>query len=510
MRPMRDKTGVLHIAAILALILPAADPAWSGPAAATTQSVTSCAWVSVDTSSTYYAAGLRSGDLITQAGGKPIANDSDLYKVLAATTNTAQIVVEGTRKGQPFRATVPAYLPADVTIGPAGWDWVRYVKYHAPDPNKPDPQLRKAYEDFDMHRYAPAQKELNAAVAAGHKDALTLTKLAWFMLRLRTGDVKANASAAANLLEKAKAAYDPSTGDKETAAKLEGTWMLHDQVLGSFQQAAVHGRRAIDLAPHLVGNRTNYYLALMEWKNFDDAAAIANALADDYPRSIYFQRLKKNAYLAVNQLKGVIEACKALVEMQPDDVPLRLQLLPYLDRIGDNYDLETQGGFLLRTKDAQMTNGQKAQVHFYLGRVEFRRHSYRKAETEAREAVRMRGQGEDFCLLADSLHARGKWSDCVVAYCSAQSKPWTTPSRDSWRQVRERMDEAIDHMWSWQIKRLPANIRPTIEKRKQWLEERSVLKHSFIMRNRYGIRNVIIGIGALLVLSGIIMKSATN
>jgi hypothetical protein len=507
---MRGKTGLLRIGAICAPILFAAVLGWSGPAVSTTQSVTSCAWVSVDTSSTYYAAGLRSGDLITQAGGKPIENDSDLYKVLAATTNTAQIVVEGTRKGVPFRVTVPAYLPPDVTLGSSGWDWVRYLKYYAPDPSKPDLQLRKAYTDFDTRRYAVAQSELTAAVAAGHKDPLTLTKLAWFMLRQRTGDVKANADAAIKLLEKAKEAYDPSTGDKETEAKIEGTWMLYNQILSNFQQAAIQGRRAMNLAPQLIGNRTNFYLALMEWRNYDDAATLANALADDYPRSIYFQRLKKNANESIGQMKGVIEACKALVDMLPDNIPTRLQLLPYLDRINDNYDLETHCNFLLRTKDKEMTDAQKAQAYFYMGRVEYRRRSYRKAEANAREAVRLRGHGEDHCLLADSLQARGKWSDSVVAYCNAQGKPWTTQSRDTWRQLRERMDASIDHMWKWQIKRLPANIRPTIEKRKQWLEERSVLKHSFIMRNRYGIRNVIIGIGLLLVLSGIIMKSATD
>jgi len=480
-----------------------------GPATltqATSETILTGATIWLDSDSPYYAAGLRSRDLITKANDVPIRNDGDFYKVFAATTNTAQIRVEGTRDGKSFSATVPSYLPADVTVGAYRWDWTRYMKYYARDPRNPDPQLRKAFDLFDLRSYPQAQVEFAAANKAGQKDPLTQTKLAWLLLSRRAADSKATVEEAGKLLERALNDFDASVGDKETQAKLEGTYMLYLQAMGSIQQAGLHGRKAIDLAPYVVGNRINYYQMLTEGKVFDEAALAADSLAADFPRSIYFQRLKRAANLRLDSMKGVIEASEALVNMMPEDVPTRLQLLPYLDRIGDNYNVMMHCEYLLGAKATALTDPQKASINYYQAQVNFRRRSYRAAEGKVREAIRLRGGGEDYFLLANIMHNRSKWSDAVIAYSEAQKKPWTTQSRGNWRELRDKMDQAIDHLWSWQIKKMPANLQPMIKQRKQWLEERAVLKHSFVMRNRYGIRNILIAVGCILVFSGLAMR----
>ena len=53
-----------------------------------------------------------------------------------------------------------------------------------------------------------------------------------------------------------------------------------------------------------------------------------------------------------------------------------------------------------------------------------------------------------------------------------------------------------------QLKDMP----PDIKQRKEWLNERAVLKHSFIMRNRYGIRSALVVIGLLMILTGLALR----
>ena len=485
---------------------PAAVPAPRAAALTTTPTIQTGAMVWLDSDSPYYAAGLRSGDLVTRGGGKPIINDADFYKVFAATTNTAFITADVLRDGKSVSVTVPAYLPADVTLSAYRCDWARYVKYYAPDARNPDPLLRKAYDDFDNRRYALAQIEFTSATKAGAKDPLTAAKLAWLLLSRRAAGSKVVVEMAGKLLDPAMQSFDPSLGDKETQSKLEGTYMLYCQAMGNTAQAASHGRKAIDLAPNIVGNRINYYTMLVEAKSFDDAAMAADGLAADFPRSVSFQRMKRTANLRLDQLKGVIEASEALVNLMPDDIPTRLQLLPFLDQINDSFGVEMHCNHLLRTKEKALDNPQKSQIHYYLARVNFRRRLYRAAENEAQETVRLRGSGEDYFLLANILHSRSKWKDAVIAYAQAEQKPWTTRMREDWRALRTRMDEAIGHLWSWQIKRLPTNLQNVVKKRKEWLAERAVLRHSFVMRNRYAIRNVLIAIGSIMILSGFVMR----
>lgn len=519
---MRNRIERFWGAIILALILLAARGGWSAAATtttitatppeapavarATTETIVTGAMIWLDSDSPYYAAGLRSRDLITKANGKPIVNDGDFYKVFAATTNTAQIRVEGLRDGKPFLAIVPNYLPADVTVGAYRWDWARFLKYYATPGAAPSVRLRKAFEDFDTRQYAQAQIEFTSATKGGQKDPLTLTKLAWLLLSRRAPDSKVGIEAAGKLLDQAMQAFDASLGDKETQAKLEGTYMIYCQALGNTPQAALHGRKAIDLASHIVGNRINYYQMLVEGRNLDEAVVAADSLAADYPRSVYFQRLKRAASLRVDRMKGVIEAGEALVNMMPDDVPTRLQLLPYLDRISDNYNLAIHCDFLLTTKGNALNDAQKAAINYYMAQVNFRRRSYRAAENLARETIRLRGSGEDYLLLGNIMHDRGKWRDAIIAYSDAQKKSWTSQTRQGWRELRDKMDDSIDHLWSWQIKRMPTNLQAEIKKRKQWLEERSVLKQSYVMRNRYGIRNALIGVGLTLIFSGVVMR----
>jgi tetratricopeptide (TPR) repeat protein len=514
----------LRDGAVLALIFLAAWTGWSAPATTTTkatarpaggglaqatsETIVTGALIWLDSDSPYYAAGLRSRDMITKGNGQPILNDGDFYKVFAATTNTAQIQVEGLRDGKPFRATVPSVLPPDVSVGSYKWDWFRFMKHYATPGVAPDARLARAYESFDLRQYPQAQLVFTSATKAGQQDPLTLTKLAWLLLSRRTPtDSKAGVETAGKWLEKALQNFDASVGDKETQSKLEGTYMIYCQAMGNTTQAAIHGRRAIALAPHIIGNRINYYTMLSEAKTYDEAMVAADALAADYPRSVYFQRLKKAANQRVDRMKGVIEASEALVNLMPDDIPTRLQLLPFLDRIADNYSIMIHCELLLGTKASALTDAQKATIKYYEAQVNYRRHSYRAAESLAREAIRLRGSGEDFFLLASIMHDRHKWKDAVIAYNDAQSKSWTTVARrDMVRELRDKMDDSIDHLWSWQIKSFPATLQPMIRKRKQWLDERAVLKHSFVMRNRYGIRNALIGVGVIFILSGLVMR----
>jgi len=494
------RTAVLAVSA-WALLIAAARPA---PVTGSSKKVQTGAIIWLDGKSPYYAAGLRSRDLITEAAGKEIRNDSDFYKVFAATTNTAEIEVSGLRRGkEPFHVRVPAYLPSDVTVGSYGWDWLRYLKYYAPDPSKPDPLLEKAYRDFDLRRYAYAQIGFTSATAKGLKDPLTLTKLAWLILSRSRSNIKERVDAAAKLLKEAEDKFDPTTGDRETQAKIEGTWMIYYQRLGNTNLAAVHGRKAIRLAPQLVGNRINYYRMLMDGKRYGEAAMASNELAAEYPRSVYFLRLKKNANLRVNQMKEVIESCEALVDIMPDDVATRLQLLPFLDEISDNFNILNHCDFLLRTKKDRLNDRQLAEIYYYQARVYWRRHSFRKAQSLVRQSINLHPTGNAYFLLGDIYYSRRKWKDAVVAFRESSRKPWTVRrTRETWREMRKKMDEAIDHLWSWQVKALG----PDIVKRKEWLKERAVLKHSFIMRNRYQIRNVLIVIGSLLILSGVVLR----
>jgi len=509
-------------AILVALICSAASAVWPAPVTTgtkrtvqpssqvaqgtTTQTILTGALIWLDSDSPYYAAGMRSRDLVVRGGGKPILNDADFYKVFAATTNTALISAEVIRGGKTIPVTVPSYLPADVMVGSHLWDWVRYLKYYAPDPRNPDRLLRKAYEDFDYRQYALAQIEFTSATKSGCKDPLTLTKLSWLLLSRRTAGATGPVEMAGKLLDQAMQAYDPSSGDKDTLAKLEGTYMIYWQALGNITQAAVHGRRGIEIAPYIVGNRNNYYQMLYEAKNFDEAAMAADALVADYPRSVLFQRLKRAANLRVGRMKGVIEASEALVNIMPEDIPTRLQLLPYLDQIADNYNLGLHCDYLLATKGNSLNDQQKAQINYYRAQINYRRRSYRTAESLVREAIRMRGNGDDYYLLGNIMHSRGKWKDAVVAYGEVRKKGWPGQTRDSYRDLRNKMDDAIDHLWSWQIKKLPTQLQNEVMARKKWLDERAVLKHSFIMRNRYGIRNVLIAIGLLMICSAIFMK----
>jgi len=495
-----------------AAVAPANPAARRATRAASLPTTITGALVYVDNTSPYYAAGLRSGDLITSAGGRPIRNESDFYKVFAGTTATAEIVAKGFRLDQPLRVTVPSYLPTDVSVTAYGWDWSRYLKYYAKDPNNPDPLLRKAYADFEGQRYAMAQSEFSSATAAGNKDPLTLTKLAWLYLRTRTGDVKSNAEIAGKLLAQAEKDFDESLGDRETQAKLEGTYLIYYQVLGNFSLAGIHGQKAIDLAPHLVSNRFNYYQLLMEAKKYEEAAPVADSLVEDYPRSIHYQRLKRNANIQTNNLKGIVEASEALVAMMPDDVPARLQLLPHLDRIPDNLNILAHCDWLLRTKQKDLTNAQKALAYYYRAQVELRQRAPKRAEVSAQEAVRLRGNAEDYLLLGNILHSRSKYKDAVIAYCAAPGKPIAAGSREIYMQMRknERLDDSIEHLWSWQVKMLPGDVKAYVVRRQKWLAEEVVLKHSFVMRNRYAVRNAIILIGVLLVVTGFILKLASD
>lgn len=492
---------------------------WSARATSPASSVQTGALIWVAPESPYYEAGLRTRDLITTGNGIPIRNDADFHRVFAATTDTSTINVEGLRTGKPFRATVPAYLPADVTVSGYGWDWMRYLQYYAPDPNKPNPDLRRGYEYFDRRSYPQAQVSLTSATASGFNDPLTLTKVAWLLLsRYRTSDDQARIEKAGALLKQAEEAFDATRGDKDTESKLHGTLMVYYRRAGNVQLAGVHGRRAISCAPDLVGNRLNYYQMLMAAKSFPEAAMATAALAKDFPRSVQFQRLKKNAHIRAGQIEGVIEACEALVDIMPDDVATRLQLLPYLNQIADNFNLLLECDRLLNKKGSQLTNLQKAEVHYYQAQVHYRRKDCRKAQNLARQAVNLRGHGNDYLLMADILHDRRKWREAVIAYRHAQQKgamnrsgaDWRDRSPSQWRahykQMQNRMDESIEHLWSWQVKKLPDDVKPFVLQRKAWLKEREVLKHSFVMRNRYEIRNALIVVGVLMILAGVVLK----
>ena len=491
--------------------LPSSPPVTRPLARAATQTLVTGALVWIDDSgSPYYAAGLRSGDLVTKGNEKPIRNDGDFYKVFAATTDTAQIRAEGLRDGKPFTATVQNYLPADVKVSGYLWDWARYLKYYAPDPANPDPLLRRAYEHFDRGAYAQAQIEFTSATKAGHKDPLTTAKVAWLLLRGRSADSKAGADTAGKMLEQAIEAFDASKGDKETQSKLEGTYMLYCKTVGNIPQAGLHGRKAVDLAPQIIGNRINYYVMLEEAKQFDEAAMAADALAMEYPQSVYFQRLRKTANLRIDRLTGAVSACEALVRIMPDDIPSRMQLLPFLDQIRDNYNLPIHCDYLTRVKEKQLTDPQRGEINYYLANLSYRRQLYREAESRARDATRLRGSAEDYFLLGNIMYTRSKWSDAVVAYSEARRRNWSTAVRGNFREqirdLQKRMDESIDHLWGWQVKRLPKNIQPEVQRRKQWLAERAVLKQSYVIRNRYGIRNVLIAIGAMMIVTGLVMR----
>ncbi|MCX8037851.1 MAG: hypothetical protein N3D11_12540 [Candidatus Sumerlaeia bacterium] len=464
--------------------------------------------VTVASTSAWYEAGLRTGDLIVGGNDRPVANDADFYKIFAATTHTAQIAADVWRGGERLRITVPSVLSPEVSVSSYGWDWARYVKYYAKG-TTPSATLHQAYVAFETQRFPEAQAVFTSFAAAGKADPLTLVKLAWLHLRRRD---KAEAETARKYLEQAKAMFDPTEGDVETQAKLEGSFMIYYQVVGSFQQAGIHGRRAITLAPQLVSNRLNYYFMLTEARSYVEAAPVADRLAADFPRSIYFQRLKRTANLQINNMAGVVEAGEALVALMPDDVATRLQLLPALDRINDNFNIRMHCNYLLQKKSKDLDNMQRAQALHFLALVEYRQRAFGKAEAAARQALALRNNAEDYLLLGNILHARRKWKDAVVAYCSVPGKTWGVTSQDLAQQTRknDRLDDAISHLWSWQIKSLPTNIRMVVQARKQWMEERAVLKHSYIMRNRYAVRNAIIVVGAVLILTGLILKMASD
>jgi tetratricopeptide (TPR) repeat protein len=389
------------------------------------------------------------------------------------------------------------------------------VKYYAGDFGGANPQLRRAYEDFDGRNFARAQIAMTSATAAGQKDPLTLTKLAWLLLSRRSRSTQANVERAGKLLKLAQENFDATSGDRETESKLQGTYMIYFQRLKNPSMAAIRGRQAISLAPHLIGNRINYYLMLIEAKQYDDAAMATRQMAVDYPRSVYFQRLKHTANLRVNRIGQVIEACEALIDMTPDDMPTRLQILPYYARLNDTFRMSMQCDTLLRNYETALTDKQKGEVYYYKALVNYTRHMKRKAEPLARQATSLRNSREDYILLGNILYDRRKWKDAILAYHTAQGKPYgssiraqtSQQRRNEAREQRKRMDNCIDHLWAWQVKKLPDGVRAYVKKRKEWLKEREVLKHSFVMRNRYGIRNFLIAIGVLMILTGVCLKA---
>lgn len=492
--------------------------AQAAPSGASTSTIGAIVWVS--NTSPYYEAGLRSRDVITVANQKPIKNDTDLYKVLAATTTTQQIAVDGLRMAsdpkpnsngmEPFHVTLPNYLPADVTIGSYGWDWARYLKYYAPDPAKPDPGLRSAYRDFDIHQFASAQVYFTSATAAGQRDPLSLAKLAWLLLRRSGGKQGAVTDQAGELLREAEEKFDPTKGDHETESKLDGIIMVYNQRLGKTNVAGIYGRKAIAAMPELVGNRINYYQMLMGEKTteaYSQACVQTSTLVSMYPRSAHFLRLNWYAHERISDPKGVIDSAEALIEIDPDDISTRLKLLPVLDELGENYRVTKHCNYILRTAEANLTDQQRADVAYYQAQIDMRRGMPGKAEPLVRRAITLRGNGEEHYLLAKILQDKRKWKAATLEYREAMRKPWTQRSRDTFTELRKRQDLCIDKMWSWQIKDMP----PDIKKRQEWLEERKVLRHSFLMRNRYGIRNVLVVIGIFMILAGVLMKIfATN
>jgi tetratricopeptide (TPR) repeat protein len=487
------------------MLVSAASLGWAGPAspAAEESFGDGVLVIDVDKDSPYYAAGLRTGDFVIEGNGRTVANDCDFYRVFAATTTTQQITTRVRRDNKPVLLTLPAFLPADVRISAIGADWARYLKYYAPDPNQPEPLLKSGYANFDRRRYSRAQVELTSATLKRYTDPLTLTKVAWLLLRSRSGDVRERADKAGKLLEQARDKFDATRGDLETGAKIDGTLMIYYQILENPSLAAIHGRRAISAAPDLIGNRLNYHQMLMEARRFEDAAIAVNQLVADFPRSIHFLRLKRAANMSANRIADSIDAGETMVMLMPDDIPTRLQLLPQLDRLEDNYRAATNCEYLLNNHALKMSDRQKGSVLYYMARVHYRRGLLRQAESTVRQAIALRGLGDEFCLLGDILHDRRQWKETILAYRDARQKSWIDrPSRNRWRDIQKRSDNAIEHLWSWQIKKMPRDV----QKRKEWLEERSVLKHSFVMRNRYEIRNVLIIVGVLMILTGLVLR----
>jgi tetratricopeptide (TPR) repeat protein len=460
----------------------------------------------IDETSPWYLAGIRRGDIITKARGRDVRGDSEFWKHCAGTTGTAPIEVEGLRGGKPFHLTLPFYVPADVAVGAFGWDWARYLQYYAPDPKKLHPLLRKGYEDFDNQLYALAHAELTSASASLPPDPLTLTKRAWYLVS--PPDAAATAIRdAGELLKKADELIDVAHPDKETLAKLNGAYLIYHQRLRSVEMAKIHAIKAVAYGPGLIGTRINYYKMLAQEGKHLEASMVAEALARDFPRSVQFQQAYLGTSLRANRTKGIIDSCEAILEMTPDDIATRLMLLPCYQQIRDSFRIERHCGVLLKQYAAQLAPTQKAQVFYHQAMNSFRVDSARKAESLAHQSLALSPRGETYYLLGDVLSARHKWSNAVLAYRDSMRNPWSTRlTFDKQREIGRKMDAAVDHLWSWQLKKMPLDVKA----RHRRVDARKVLQQSFVMRNRYSLRVLGIGAGLLIIGAAIFMRVRSN